>query len=275
MILSYKESIENNCYDFPLFLKIRDLISLSSKPNYEIHHSQHRKERWEVLNSLIIQKEKNDKGLGKLNGHLPFSSLKMKDVGEAFPLHKYVENIKVIPEIMLLSLQNDLTKIIRCYKINGKKTISSELSVNLFINTILVFVVDMFEGEINIVSEDYMIGRKVFSRGSFEFVLMIGSNRVLIVEAKKGLVAEGLAQNLAGCEVAAEIDKSDIIYGITSTFRDWTFLKNTNDIIYIDATTDIVLDHGDNIQMKGLTNVTGKLYSILFDLIRHEQNLVT
>jgi len=55
----------------------------------------------------------------------------------------------------------------------------------------------------------------------FEFVLRRGGKRVCIVEAKKDDMSQGMAQNLLGCEVAAEIGHLESVYGIITNYVQW------------------------------------------------------
>lgn len=217
------------------------------------------------MNNLIVAAEKTIKQgtKAKLNGKLPFSSIKMDSVNHAFPLHPYTQDVKFIPEENIQQLYNYLTPMNECYREAG---LSSELAVNVFINCVLVFVCGLFEGDVQIVTEDYLNGSEVLSQGSFEFVLKVGKKRVFIIEAKKRDVDEGIAQALVGCEAAAEIDQMDVVYGVVSTFREWAFLKSGNDIIQKDLSSELVMNLNGEIRMEGLRDVAGKLYSILSDL---------
>jgi hypothetical protein len=48
-----------------------------------------------------------------------------------------------------------------------------------------------------------------------------GGKRVCIVEAKKDDMSQGMAQNLLGCEVAAEIGHLESVYGIITNYVQW------------------------------------------------------
>lgn len=56
------------------------------------------------------------------------------------------------------------------------------------------------------------------AHGHFEFVLRRGNKRVCIVEAKKDDMRQGMAQDLLGCEVAAEIDHLNLVCGIVTNY---------------------------------------------------------
>lgn len=50
------------------------------------------------------------------------------------------------------------------------------------------------------------------------------------------------------------------------TFREWAFLKSSNDIIQKDLSSEPVMNLNGEIRMEGLRDVAGKVYSILSDL---------
>ena len=51
----------------------------------------------------------------------------------------------------------------------------------------------------------------------------------VIVEAKKDDVEQGMAQDLVGCEVAAELGGLDVVYGIVTNYVQWNFFCSCND----------------------------------------------
>jgi hypothetical protein len=63
----------------------------------------------------------------------------------------------------------------------------------------------LFEGDITIDVEEDLNGDYIKAHGHFEFVLRRGDKRVCIVVAKKDDMEQGMAQDLLGCEVAADI----------------------------------------------------------------------
>ena len=60
-------------------------------------------------------------------------------------------------------------------------------------------------------------------------MLKRGTKAVCIVEAKKDDIEQGMAQDLVGCEVAAEVGGLDIVYGIVTNYIQWNFLRSLND----------------------------------------------
>lgn len=94
------------------------LITLINKsllaPIVKTHQSQERRTRWEKLNILIAStekalKEKTPKQ-GKITGKLPFSKIKLGDVGDAFPMNRFVQESLPIPEHELIHLHETLKK---------------------------------------------------------------------------------------------------------------------------------------------------------------------
>lgn len=81
-----------------------------------------------------------------------------------------------------------------------------------------------------------------------------------------GIIDGGIAQNLTGCEVACELGKLDVAYGIVSTFRDWIFLQSCNDEIKIDRTSESLYNLKGEISLVGLREVTGKINALLHNL---------
>ncbi|KAF8456201.1 hypothetical protein BGX38DRAFT_1257596 [Terfezia claveryi] len=77
-------------------------------------------------------------------------------------------------------------------------------------------------------------GNRVHAHGHFEFVLIRGSKRICIVEAKKEQFEQGAAQCLLGCEVAADLDNIHEVFGIVTNFEKWIFLKSLDNEILVD-----------------------------------------
>lgn len=100
-----------------------------------------------------------------------------------------------------------------------------------FIAPILIFVCILFNGEVEIVVEEDLSGKFVKAHGHFEFMLRRGKKTICIVEAKRDDVDQGLAQDLVGCEVAAELGGLHVVYGIVTNYIQWTFLCSQDDKI--------------------------------------------
>ncbi|KAI8617022.1 hypothetical protein BC830DRAFT_1115631 [Chytriomyces sp. MP71] len=74
---------------------------------------------------------------------------------------------------------------------------------------IIIYVCTLFNGDVTILVEKDLDGVELKAHGHFEFVLRRGSKRVCIVEAKKYDIEQKLAQDMLGCEMAAELDNLD------------------------------------------------------------------
>jgi hypothetical protein len=92
-------------------------------------------------------------------------------------------------------------------------------------------VCSLFNGDVQIEVEEDLDGDFLKAQCHFEFVLCRGDKRVCIVEAKKDDMRQGMAQDLLGCEVAAEIDHLDSVYGIVTNYLQWNFLPSLDEKI--------------------------------------------
>jgi hypothetical protein len=62
-----------------------------------------------------------------------------------------------------------------------------------------------------------------------------GDKRLFIVAAKKADMGQGTAQDLLGCEMAAEIGHLDyIVYGIVTNHVQWNFWRRLNEKIELE-----------------------------------------
>ena len=102
------------------------------------------------------------------------------------------------------------------------------------------------------------------AHGHFEFVLRRGDKTVCIVEAKRDDINQGMAQNLLGCEVAAEIDDLHSVYGIVTNYLQWNFLRSLDEKIEIDECSIRMLP-GGRPTSDSLVEITGKIYAMLSD----------
>eukprot|EP00158_Paraphelidium_tribonemae_P000322 Partr_v1_DN21379_c0_g1_i1_m5009 len=89
---------------------------------------------------------------------------------------------------------------------------------------VIMCVVSVFDDVVVHVERD-LNGKRVNANGHFEFILTRGKKRICIVEAKKEDFDQGMVQNLLGCEIAADLDESSVVYGIVTNFFGWIFVK--------------------------------------------------
>ena len=220
-----------------------------------------RKRRWDALNQCL---EVNKDSKGRKNGEFstPYSSVKYNEVKGVFdPItQRFTQDVKEIPAedfellVRMLGLANTTIGEI----ITGKE--SKRL---YFIAHILMVVCSLFKGDVQIKVEEDLVGKNVNANGRFEFMLQRGDKRVCIVEAKKEDMEQGLAQNLIGCEVASDLDDLRTVYGIVTTFIQWTFLKSCDDRIERDDTTLLVRE--GVVDSASLMEIAGKIYAMLSD----------
>ena len=122
----------------------------------------------------------------------------------------------------------------------------------------------LFAGEVTVDVEEDLDGEMVKAHGHFEFVLRRGNKRVCIVEAKKEDMDQGIAQDLIGCEVAADIDGLDIVYGIVTNYYQWMFFRSLNESIEKDQVS-LRTNNSGVPTVDSLAEITGKIYSMLSD----------
>ena len=79
-----------------------------------------------------------------------------------------------------------------------------------------------------------------------QFVL----NRQIEGVDKRLCIAEaGLAQKLLGCEDAADLDNSHVVYGIVPNFDKWIFVKDSDEDIALDENNFVGFDRdGDPVR---------------------------
>jgi hypothetical protein len=127
----------------------------------------------------------------------------------------------------------------------------------------LVCVCFLLEGDVKIVAEEDLVGNFVKAHGHFEFMLIRGTKAVCIVEAKKDDIEQGMAQDLVGCEVAAEVGGLDVVYGIVTNYIQWNFFCSRNDKVQIDESSLRLSSIGP--ERESLKEVAQKIYSMLAD----------
>ena len=172
----------------------------------------------------------------------------------------YAQSTKDIPEEKLRHLSDHLDLARKCV---GTYKTGKEAKRLAYITPILIVVCSLFDEEdaVKLSFEEDLIGVNVRATGHFEFVIERGDKRICIVEAKKDDMDKGLAQILIGCEVACDVDKSHVVYGIVTTLSDWTFLRSCDDRIEKHEVTMLVRDN--EIASESLKEITGKIYSML------------
>jgi hypothetical protein len=218
-----------------------------------------RKRRWDALNVCLTANKKANKAE---RNSAPYSSVKYKEVQDIFgPItREYKQDIKDIPTEDFELLRRFLR---RTHVSIGEILTGKEAKRLHFICPILVIVCSLFNGDVRIKVEEELTGNYVKANCHFEFMLERRDKRVCIVEAKKEDMEQGLAQSLIGCEVASDVDNLRTVYGIVTTFIQWTFLKSCDDKIERDDTT-LLVEEGV-VDPDSLMKIAGKIYAILSD----------
>ena len=176
-------------------------------------------------------------------------------------MKSYYEPVLTIPDETFSFLSKYLTLVMKCY---GLTLISGNEAKRLhLIAPVIMCVVSLLPDVVVQVEED-LNGVNVHANGHFEFILIRGPKRFCITQAKEEKFRQGMAQNLVGCEVAVELDGSNMVCGIVTNFDKWIFIRSKDEEILVDESScSIVFDsNGVPIQAQ-LLKVVGKLYSVL------------
>jgi len=213
-----------------------------------------RKQRWRELNDIL---ERNSKS-ARTNDSSAYSSITWNQVKSVFNPTKYVQSRRNIDIAQLKFLSKYLSFTTQCF---GDITSGKEAKRRHFIAPILVCVCFLFDGDVTILVEEDLVGTFVKAHGHFEFMLRRGSRAVCIVEAKKDDVEQGMAQNLVGCEVAAEVGGLDIVYGIVTSYIQWNFFCSLNDKVKKEECSLRLTPDGP--ELESLKEIAEKIYSML------------
>lgn len=223
------------------------LISTASHP------SSSRKRRWDQLNSILEEVAKKSKKVNKA-----FSSVKWADVEDVLGYQNYKQGTKAVPADVLDLLFNQLLKIGVVF---GSVSSGKEAKRLQFISPVLYEVCALFEGKVKISVEEDLEGVNIHTIGHFEYVVEVDGRKFCIVVAKKTDMEKGMAQALLGSETIADLGNFSEVYAIVTNYRQWYFLKNTDDAIFRDACT---LDIEDDVPTKAsVGKIVGKIYGLL------------
>ena len=127
---------------------------------------------------------------------------------------------------------------------------------------VIMCVVSLLPDVVVKVEED-LNGVNVHANGHFELILIRGIKRICIIQAKEEKFKQRMAQNLVGCEVAADLDGSNMVCGIVTNFDKWIFIRSKDKEILVDESNAIAFDSNGVPMQHGLSVVVGKLYSLL------------
>jgi hypothetical protein len=213
-----------------------------------------RKQRWIELNEIIEGNAKKS----KTNDSIAYSYVTWNQVKFVFNPTNYVQPRRNIDDAQLSFLSQYLSMTTRCF---GDITTGTEAKRLHFIAPVLICVCILLEGDVDIVVEEDLTGNFVKAHGRFEFMLRRGNKAVCIVEAKKDDMEQGMAQDLVGCEVAADVGGLDIVYGIVTNYIQWNFLRSLNDKIEKEECSLNLTPDGP--ERESVKKIAEKIYAML------------
>jgi len=259
LIKDYEIDEEN-----PISVELPAVPVIIQPPTTPAQPHPHRKQRWAELNKVLGRNKNKKKRLNSDDDSYStaFSYSRWADVGPIFAADEksYTESVQPIPDPDFEVLSKVLSWVLRSYKTLVFTEDNEAKRIHL-IAPILWAVVQLLP-DVKVNVEQDLDGDRVHAHGHFEFVLTRGNKRVCIVEAKKEQFEQGLAQNLLGCEVAADLDNIHEVFGIVTNFEKWIFLKSLDNEILIDEYNVLSFTNGfpDRTQ---LMLIVGKLHSLL------------
>jgi hypothetical protein len=213
-----------------------------------------RKQRWMELNEILEGNAKKS----RTNDSTAYSYVTWNQVKSVFNPTNYVQRRIPMDEAQLDFLEQYLSMTTKCF---GDITTGKESKRLHFIAPVLICVCILFEGDVDIVVEEDLVGNFVKAHGHFEFMLRRGQKAVCIVEAKKDDIEQGMAQDLVGCEVAAELGGLDIVYGIVTNYIQWNFFRSLNHKIEKEERSLCLTPNGP--ERESLRAIAEKIYAML------------
>jgi len=231
----------------------QDDITESSITGAKSPHPK-RKQRWIEINKILQENSKKS----KLNDSTAYSYVSWNEFKPIFsPVH-YVQPREEVDNFHLDFVAKYLCYATKCF---GDVATGREAKRLHFIAPILIGVCVLFKGDVQIVVEEDLVGNFVKAHGHFEFMLQRGKKAVCIVEAKRDNIEQGMAQDLVGCEVAAEVGGLDVVYGIVTNYIQWTFFQSLNERIEYEECSLRLTPNGP--ERESLREVTEKIYGML------------
>ena len=213
-----------------------------------------RKQRWIELNEILEGNAKKS----KTNDSTAYSYVTWNQVKTVFNPTNYVQPRRKVDDAQLNFLSQYLSITTKCF---GDITTGKEAKRLHFIAPVLICVCILFNGDVDIVVEEDLVGNFVKAHGHFEFMLRRGNKAVCIVQAKKDDVEQGMAQDLVGLEVAAEVGGLDIVYGIVTNYIQWNFLRSLNDKVEKEECSLRITPNGP--ERESLKEIAEKIYGML------------
>ncbi|EGZ11069.1 hypothetical protein PHYSODRAFT_264761, partial [Phytophthora sojae] len=221
----------------------------------EIAPHPSRKRRWDKLNEVLDKNKKAKKAAGSTG----FSYVSFPEIDSIMPATKYRPSSKPIPDEKLDALHRYFPILIKAF---GDIITGKEAKRLHFIVPVLASVCALFDGGVQILAEETVIGKRVHGDGAFEFVLKRGEKRVCIVEAKRDDFQQGLAQAYVGSEALADVEGLPKVYSIVTNFLEWVFSRSLDERIER-ATPVMMVMENDVPAPESVKQIAGMIYSIL------------
>ncbi|KAJ3194121.1 hypothetical protein HDU67_004850, partial [Dinochytrium kinnereticum] len=213
-----------------------------------------RMQRWIELNAILEGNAKKS----KVNDSTAYSYVTWNQVKTLFNPTNYVQPRRNIDDAQLSFLAQYLSITTKCF---GDVFSGKEAKRHHFIAPVLICVCILLDGDVSIGVEEDLVGNFVKAHGHFEFMLKRGNKAICIVEAKKDDFEQGMAQDLVGCEVAAEVGGLDIVYGIVTNYIQWSFLRSLDDKVEREECTLRFTPNGP--ERESLKEIAEKIYGML------------
>jgi hypothetical protein len=211
-----------------------------------------RKQRWRELNQIISAKKAKNKD------STAYSYVTWTDVNLVFNPVAYEQKRQNIDDDKLSFLAKYISMTTKVF---GKISTGKEAKRLHFIAPILICVCALFDGQVGIVAEEDLVGSRVKAHGHFEFMITHGKKTICIVEAKKDDIDQGMAQDLLGCEVAADIEELDLVCGIVTNYVQWNFFRSFNDRVEMEECSLDLTRKGP--EQASLKKIAEKIYGML------------
>jgi hypothetical protein len=108
-------------------------------------------------------------------------------------------------------------------------TVGKDIESFDFITAIMICVCDLFDEDIDFRLGEVLVGNTIKARVHFDFILRRGNKAVCVVQAKDDDFEKAMARCLVGCEVVAEVEGLDVVYGIVANHVQWSIFRSLND----------------------------------------------
>ena len=221
--------------------------------------SRKRKHRWIAINKILEGNAKRTKGNN--NDSTSYSSITWNQLKSIFDPLPYVQSQRAMGDAQIDFLAKYLLCTTKCF---GAISTGKEAKRLHFIAPVFVCVCILLEGDdVGIAVEEDFPGKFIKAHCRFEFMIRRKKKAVCIVEAKKDDMEQGMAQDLVGCEVAAEVGGLDVVYGIVTNYVQWNFFCSRNEKVEMEECSLSLTPNGP--EKQSLKRVAEKIYSVLSD----------